>query len=216
MLRNIDGQSPKVGVVKTGAANWASVYAALLRIGAEPYDVEDAKGVADAAWLLVPGVAAFGAAMDGLHARGLEQALVARIEARKPTLLICVGMQLLCEGSDETPNIAGLGILKHRVRPLCPGVRVPHLGWNTIEVDAQGADATALSAGYAYFANSYALQEAPQGFTTAWCTHGKPFVAAVQDGGVLGCQFHPELSGAFGHALMKRWIAGETMKPKEP
>jgi imidazoleglycerol phosphate synthase cyclase subunit len=111
-------------------------------------------------------------------------------------------MQLLCEGSEEAPGIAGLGVLPGHCRRL-PDERVPHLGWNSVGPD----ESCRLLAGHeASFANSYALFDAPAGYAVAWATHGARFVAGVEGTRLLACQFHPELSGPAGLALIDRWM----------
>ena len=113
------------------------------------------------------------------------------------------GLQLLAEGSDESPDTQGLGVLPGRATRLPRGVRVPHLGWNRVEPDA---DCRLLRPGHAYFAHSFYLAEAPTGWAAARTTHGRAYVSAFERGPVLACQFHPELSGAWGLDLLRRWL----------
>jgi imidazoleglycerol phosphate synthase cyclase subunit len=120
----------------------------------------------------------------------------------------------LCDGSEEAPGIPGLGIVPGTCRRLPRGVRVPHLGWNSVRPDP---GARYIAAGEAAFANSYALREAPRGWTPAWTEHGGAFVAAVERGPILGCQFHPELSSEYGMAVLSRWLgAGSAPGPAQP
>jgi imidazole glycerol phosphate synthase glutamine amidotransferase subunit len=141
--------------------------------------------------------------MDRLRRTGLADTITERIADRRPTLLICLGMQLLCEGSDESPDVAGLGIVPGHVTRFTNRVRVPQLGWNRV---ASGDDEAWLSPGYAYFANSYKLDRGAEGWQTAYAVHGDRFVAALTRGSILACQFHPELSGAWGLGLIRRWL----------
>lgn len=198
------GDEP-VYVLPTGSCNLASMLAALARAGARPVVVERADEVTAAARLVVPGVGAFAAARESLVADGLWEALGERVRGEAPTLLVCLGMQLLCAGSEESPGVGGLGVVDATVRRLPDEVRVPQLGW--AEVDAEPG-CRLLASGHAYFAHSYALTRVPPGFTAAHGFHGAPFVAAIERGGLLACQFHPELSGAWGHALLSRWLSG--------
>jgi len=122
-------------------------------------------------------------------------------------------MQMLCEGSEETSAVAGLGVIAGACRRLPDHVRVPHLGWNAVTAVTQ---AGLIDSGVAAFANSYALFEAPRGWTPAWTTHGVRFVAALERGRILACQFHPELSGAYGAALLERWLSGARAAPSAP
>lgn len=195
--------SGEIAVVRTGSANLASVIAALERAGRAPRLVEDAAEVAGAERLVLPGVGAFGAVMARLEELGLVGALRDRIAAGSPTLAICLGLQVLAEGSDESPGVPGLGIVPGRASRFDGDVVVPQLGWNRVEC---GPGCLLLADGAAYFANSYRLDAAPEGWAAAWSDHGGPFVAALERGPVLACQFHPELSGSWGAALLGRWL----------
>ena len=193
-----------VAIVRTGTANLASVLAALGRLGAMPRVVEDAETVRTARRVVLPGVGHFGAAMHQLQAGGLADALRERLAAGAPLLAICLGLQLLAEGSDESPDTRGLGVVPGRATRLPSGVRVPQLGWNRVTPEQRDG---LLQDGHAYYANSYALREAPTGWQAASTTHGDRFVAAIARGPQLACQFHPELSGRWGAGLLERWWA---------
>lgn len=193
----------EVYVVDTGAANLASMVAALRRAGAEPSIGLDAKRAEGARALVLPGVGAFGPAAEQLQRSGLDVVLRQRIEAGAPTLAVCLGLQLLGRASAESKGARGIGTFDLRAERFAPGVRTPHLGWSPI--DAQGSCAL-LQSGWAAFAHSYRLTEAPVGWSAAWCERGERFVAALERGPVLACQFHPELSGAFGARLLGRWL----------
>lgn len=189
-----------VAVVRTGSANLASVFAALERIGGRPRLVDRAAEIASASRLVLPGVGAFAAAMATLGRLGLIEPLRDHVRTGRPLLAICLGFQLLAEASDEGGDTAGLGMIPGRVQRFGPHVRVPQFGWNRVE----WADDTAAS-GHAYFANSYRLVEPPAGWSLATADHGGRFVAAIARPQQLACQFHPELSGAWGEALLRRW-----------
>jgi glutamine amidotransferase len=192
----------EVVVVPTGTANLASVRAALDRLGARARLAEGTAMIEDAAHVVVPGVGSFGAAIAGLREAGLDAAIAARVSAGRPTLAMCVGLQVLFEASDESPDATGLAALPGRVGRFAGSVRVPQFGWNRV-VPEPGC--RFVQPGYAYFANSYRVLEAP-GCAVATAEHGGRFVAALERGGVLACQFHPELSGAYGHELIGRWL----------
>jgi imidazole glycerol phosphate synthase glutamine amidotransferase subunit len=192
----------EVVVVPTGTANVASVRAALDRLGTRSRLAADAAMIEDAAYVVLPGVGSFGAAMAGLREARLEAALAARVNAGRPTLAMCVGLQVLFEASDESPDARGLAALSGRVARFPDSVRVPQFGWNRVEPEP---GCRFVQPGYAYFANSYRVPEAP-GCTVAIAEHGGRFVAALERERVLACQFHPELSGAYGHALIGRWL----------
>jgi glutamine amidotransferase len=198
---------PEVVVVCTGTANLASVLAGLTRAGADPRLTEDPDEVASARLVVLPGVGAFAAAMGRIVRQGLLPPLAGRVRAGRPTLGICLGLQVLAEASEESPGVAGLGVLPETVTRFTGDVRIPQLGWNRVEPDAACA---LLRPGFAYFANSYRLPRPVPGWGAALADHGGPFVAAIERGAVLGCQFHPELSGAWGLELLQRWLAAGT------
>ncbi|MFN0011180.1 MAG: imidazole glycerol phosphate synthase subunit HisF [Phycisphaerales bacterium] len=198
-----------VHVVTTGTANVASVVAALERAGAHAIATTDPDVVRSALALVLPGVGSLGAAMAVLGAAGLVEPLRDRLAAGRATLCVCLGMQMLLQGSEESPGVRGLGVLSGVARRFEENaVRVPQIGWNEVDPDpACGL----LQSGAAYFANSFRLtslseQDALAGWRAAHTEYGGRFVAAVERGSVLACQFHPELSGAWGAALLKRWV----------
>ncbi len=195
--------APEVSVVSTGTANQASVLAALHRLGARTRVVEHAAELDAAERVVLPGVGSFGAAMDRLRARELDAVLSARLRAGRATLAICLGMQLFATQSEEDPGVAGLALFPGEVRRFPATVHVPQLGWNMVELDER---CVYLQSGWAYFANSYRLDSVPAGWRVALADHGGRFVAACERGGVLACQFHPELSGSFGAAILERWL----------
>lgn len=196
----------EVTVVRTGVANLASVLAALQRIGATPVLTDDPEKVERTDRLLLPGVGAFGAAMEELHRLSVVDALCHRLQNGRPTLTICLGLQLLAQQSEETPGVPGLGVLQATVTRFQGPVRVPQMGWNRV-LPVPGS--RWIQEGFAYFANTYKLDRIPDGWSGAMADHGGPFVAAIERGDVLACQFHPELSGPWGAALLSRWVEGQ-------
>ncbi|HWL49766.1 MAG TPA: imidazole glycerol phosphate synthase subunit HisH [Acidimicrobiia bacterium] len=192
-----------VKIVPTGTANIASVRAALTRLGASVSDAGTGRDVTLAAGVVLPGVGAFGAAMTRVGDQGLASALRERIEEGRSTLVVCVGMQLLCRVSEESPGAKGLGILDATVTRFGDEVRVPQLGWN--QVDPASASRF-VEPGWAYFANSYRIDRVPDGWAGATTEYGGGFVSALERGNVLACQFHPELSGPWGASLLGRWL----------
>jgi glutamine amidotransferase len=192
----------EVVILPTGTANLASVLAAFARLGATSRIAHDAAMVEAAERVVLPGVGTFGAALAGLRKAGLEDAIVARIRSGAATLAMCVGLQVLFEESDESPGTRGISWIPGRVGRFPETVRVPQFGWNRIE---PAGDCRFLAPGYAYFANSYRAEAAP-GCKIATAEHGGRFIAALERDRVLACQFHPELSGAYGHALIGRWL----------
>ena len=197
---------PAVTVVRTSTANLASVLTGFERLGCRVRATDDAGDVAAAERLVLPGVGAFAAAQRAIAAHGLEDALRERIERGRPTLGICLGMQLMATGSEEAPGVAGLGVFDGVVDGYDSGEegwRVPQMGWNLVTPDDR---CEIVPRGYAYFANSYRLATAPDGWLPVWCEYAGRFLAAVERGPVVGCQFHPELSGDYGKALLTRWL----------
>jgi len=196
----------EVYLVSTGTANLASVEAALIRCGSQPRRVEQPQEIAQAELLVVPGVGTLAAAVERLAEQRFLEPLAERIRQGRPTLAICVGMQLLAAGSEESPDTPGLGILPGRARRFPTTVQVPQIGWNRVVPDPAN---DWIEEGFAYFANSYYLPEAPDdGWTSLQSEHGVRFVAATARGRVLACQFHPELSGEWGQSLLEWWLQG--------
>lgn len=191
-------------VVRTGVANLASVLSGLRKAGAEPHVSDDAEAVRAARAVVLPGVGAFAAGVKSLAARGHDLAIAERVRENRPLLAVCLGLQLLLEASEEGPGERGLGVVPGEARRFADGVRVPQLGWNEV---LPAAECQLLRPGHAYFANSYRLVEPPAGFAVAITDHGGPFVAAIERGPILACQFHPELSGTWGIDLLRRWVA---------
>lgn len=197
--------SKKVLVVRTGTANLASVFAAFERLGWAPELTEDPAAVASHDHVVLPGVGALGAAMAALEPTLLDDALRARIHEGLPTLAICLGMQMLLAGSEESPGVPALGCVPGTAKRFVPrgDIRIPHLGWNRVIPEA---GSRFIEPGYAYFAHSYLVSHPPVGWTPAWTYHGDRFVSAFERKDVLACQFHPELSGAWGLSLLRRWL----------
>lgn len=195
----------EVVIVDSGVANLASVQAAFGRLGVETRIAADPGAVRAASHVVIPGVGAFGAGISALRARNLDVAIHDAVDAGKPVLAICLGMQLLCDGSAESPGAGGLGVIHGSCERLPDEYRVPHLGWNPVVADESCRTLETMEAS---FANSFALRSAPDGWSAAWATHGTPFVAALERGRILACQFHPELSGGPGLALIDRWVRG--------
>ena len=192
-----------VTIVPTGTANTASVVAALTRLGAAVEEAASAGDVETSPGVVLPGVGAFGSAMDRIETLGLAAAIRERIEVNRPTLAVCVGMQLLSRHSEESPGATGLKVLEEMVGRFGDGVTAPQMGWNRVE---PGPGSRFVESGWAYFANSYRIDRLPEGWAGSNTDHGGKFVSALEKGDVLACQFHPELSGEWGARLLDRWL----------
>lgn len=196
---------PEVIVVQTGVANTASVLAGLRRAGGEPRLSNNPEDVRTATHVVLPGVGAFGAAMEMLREYRIVQPLRERIQADQRTLCICLGLQLLCAESEESPGVAGLGIINCVVKKFSGTLKVPQLGWNEVKA---GPGCKILTTGFGYFANSYRLPAGIADWNVAHTNYGGEFVSAIERGAVVGCQFHPELSSTWGLGILRRWLGG--------
>ncbi len=195
--------SPRVVLLDAGGANFGSLRAAFARLGVDACVSADPGRIAEATHLVLPGVGAAGAAMRKLRENGLDEVIP---RATQPLLGICLGMQLLFEGSEEG-DATCLGLLPGRVRRLrgAPGRRVPHMGWNQLRTNRSDPLAAGLDGEHAYFVHGYA---APSGseFALAYSTHGESFPALVSRGRISGAQFHPERSGRVGARLLRNFL----------
>lgn len=189
-----------VGVIDTRVANTASIFAGLRRAGLEPVAVCSATDLAKHQAIVLPGVGAFAAGMAALERMDLVEPLREWIAADRPFLSVCLGMQLLFESSEESPGVRGLGVVSGAATRFPDGVVIPHFGWNQIS-----SSSDFFSSGDVYFANSFRATEAPEGWEVATCDHGGEFLAGIRRSRVAAVQFHPEVSGAVGAAILKRW-----------
>jgi len=201
-------------VADLGSGNLRSVEKALAAVGARVAISADADAVARADKLVVPGQGAFGACAAGLDGGGgaMREAVMSVIRAGRPFFGICIGMQLLFEGSDESPAARGLGILPGRVRRFrdTAGLKIPHMGWNRTRRGPAGAAGPAASVADGacfYFVHSYFPDPAQADDVALTSEHGVAFCAAVARDNVFGCQFHPEKSQAAGLALLRSFAS---------
>jgi glutamine amidotransferase len=198
-----------VAVLDYDSGNLRSVATAVRAVGGEPVITADPVEALRCAALVVPGVGAFGSCMRALRTRGLDGAIVRAAISGRPVLGVCVGMQILFERSEESPDVAGLGLFPGFVRRLPGGVKVPHVGWNEVRWTAQHPLRDGLPDDVRfYFVHSYAADatmSAPQSLLGS-CEHGRTFAAAVSVGSVTAVQFHPERSGEAGLALYEAFV----------
>jgi len=194
-----------IAVVDYGIGNLRSAEKALEHLGAEVALVTDPDLVAGADGVVLPGVGAFGPCAQALRQRGLEPAVRDTIGRGVPFLGICVGYQLLYEGSEEDPATPGLGILPGVVRALPAGEKRPQMQWNVITPTRPGSLlADVAERPWVYFVHSFAPELT--GDTVAVCDYGGPIVAAAERGSLWGTQFHPEKSGATGLAILDTFV----------
>jgi imidazole glycerol-phosphate synthase subunit HisH len=192
-----------IALIDYGAGNLTSVRKGFAAAGAElftpgsPGDLERASGI------VVPGVGHFGetAALD----EGWRGAIRAALDRDVPLFGICLGQQWLFEGSDEAPDVPGLGIVRGRCRRLPPTLKVPHVGWNSLEIRRPSRLLAGIPTGtYAYFTHSYAAGVTDEAVATT--THAAPFASVVECGRVFGVQFHPEKSGDHGVRMLRNFV----------
>jgi glutamine amidotransferase len=190
-------------LLDSGGANLGSVQAAFARLGVDAPVTSDRKVIGAASHVVLPGVGNAATAMARLRDTGLDQ-LIPRLS--QPLLGICIGMQLLFERSEEGDSEC-LGLFPGSVRKLtpAPGVRIPHMGWNRLQVTSAHPLAAGLDRQWAYFVHSYAA--APSAGTVATSSHGGAFAAIVARDRVMGAQFHPERSSAAGARLLRNFLA---------
>ena len=194
-----------IAVLDYGIGNLRSAQKALQRVGAEAVLTADPGEVEGAAGVVLPGVGHVGRCLEALRASGLEEPARAAIDAGKPFLGICVGMQMLYDGSDEAPDVKGLGILAGHVRLLPDGVKRPQMQWNQLDHGPTPMLAGLDDPIWMYFVHSYAPE--PSADVVATCDYGGPVVAAVERDNLWATQFHPEKSGAAGLRLLANFVA---------
>jgi imidazole glycerol phosphate synthase glutamine amidotransferase subunit len=200
--------SPLIGVVDYGAGNLVSIEQALVAVGARVVLAEDASGLSGVDALVVPGVGAAAPAMERLEGQGLVEPIRRWIGDDRPYLGICLGLQLLFEGSDEDGALT-LGVLPGRTVRLQDAPTLPHIGWNQVERRRTHAIFDGISDGADfYFVHSYAgaFPDDTHDAVLAETTHGRTFTSAVARGGLVGVQFHPERSGTDGLRLLSNFV----------
>ena len=194
-----------IAIFDYGACNLRSVQNTLDEIGASYTLVRDAAGLRQAAKIILPGVGHFGQMMHALDAMQVRATLSDCIRAGAPFLGICLGLQALFIGSEEAPDVRGLGIFEGTVRRFPAALRVPHMGWNQLELRVPSRLLAGIgSHPYVYFAHSYYVPETPA--TAAACNYSVPYTALLDSGNTFGVQFHPEKSGPIGLQIVKNFV----------
>lgn len=198
-----------IAIIDYDAGNIKSVEKALLFLGQEVKITRDRDEILGADKVILPGVGSFGDAMSKIHQYGLEEVIHQVVEKQTPFLGICLGLQLLFEKSDETPGVKGLGILKGEILriPETPGLKVPHMGWNSLKFQNNGRLFQNLPEdSYVYFVHSYYLKAEDESCVTATTEYGTHIHASVEQGNVFACQFHPEKSSDVGMQILKNFV----------
>ena len=195
-----------IAVLDYGIGNLRSAEKALQRVGADARLVTSADEAAGASGVVLPGVGAFGRCMDALRSSGLDGVALDAVESGTPFLGICVGMQLLYEGSEEDPAATGLGVLPGVVELLKGDVKRPQMQWNRLDARRPGsAPLAGIEGDWVYFVHSYAVPDGPD--VVATCEYGVDVPAVVERGALWATQFHPEKSGSVGLQLLASFVA---------
>jgi imidazole glycerol-phosphate synthase subunit HisH len=196
-----------ITIVDYGMGNLRSVINAFKRLGADVVITRDKKIIESSSAVVLPGVGAFGKCIDNLRRFELYDFIKELIASDKLYLGICLGMQILFETSEEAPGVEGMGFIKGRVPRFAGNVKVPHMGWNSIEIIKEhpifeGIDGRS----HFYFVHSFYCQPDDEGVTATKTMYGIEFASSVQKGNVFACQFHPEKSQKIGLRLLQNFL----------
>ncbi len=194
-----------VAVLDYGIGNLHSAQKALQRVGADARLTADPALIRDAAGVVLPGVGNFGRCIQALEATGLDELAIECAASGRPFLGVCVGMQMLYQGSEESPTVPGLGVLPGTIRRLPDGVKRPQMQWNILVPRGPSGLLDGLpDPAWVYFVHSYAADS--DEYAVAVCDYGGPVVAAVEQDALWATQFHPEKSGATGLRLLANFV----------
>ena len=198
-----------VAIIDYDAGNIKSVEKALLHLGEEVIITRDREQILNSDKVILPGVGAFGDAMEKLRSYGLDKVIYEVVEKKIPFLGICLGLQLLFEKSDETPGVKGLGVLPGEILriPDKEGIKIPHMGWNSVKIKENAKifkDVPQDS--YVYFVHSYYLKAGREEDVAATTEYSTLIHAAVEHDNVFACQFHPEKSSEIGLKILKNFV----------
>ena len=195
--------SEQIVIIDYGMGNLHSVSKAVAAVGGEPVVTSDKEVIAQAQKLILPGVGAFGDCMKNLEQSGLVPVIKEQLDRGTPLLGICLGMQVLFESSEEDPGVPGLGYFKGQVKKLTTREKIPHMGWNKLELRSPSPLLQGSEGEYVYFVHSFHCVPEDASIITAVCDYGQEVTASVGCGHVQAFQFHPEKSSRAGLALLK-------------
>lgn len=198
-----------VAIIDYDAGNIKSVEKALLHLGEEVIITRDREQILNSDKVILPGVGAFGDAMEKLRSYGLDKVIYEVVERKIPFLGICLGLQLLFEKSDETPGVKGLGILPGEILriPDKEGIKIPHMGWNSVKIkESARIFKDVPQDSYVYFVHSYYLKAGREEDVAATTEYSTLIHAAVEHDNVFACQFHPEKSSEIGLKILKNFV----------
>ena len=199
-----------VAIIDYDAGNIKSVEKAVHYLGKKAVVTSDPNEILSADRVILPGVGAFGDAMKRLHDLGLVDVIRRAVQQDTPFLGICLGLQLLFEKSEESPGVAGLGLLRGEILrlPDIPGLKVPHIGWNSLKYPNPGRLFRGIPEdSYVYFVHSYYLKAQDEGIVTATAEYGTLVHASVESGNLFACQFHPEKSSETGLTILENFLS---------
>ena len=197
-----------IAIIDYDAGNIRSVEKALSYLGEKTVVSRNPETLKNADKVILPGVGSFGQAMENLHRYELVPVIQDMIKEGKPFLGICLGLQLLFESSEESPGVEGLGILKGKILkiPPSPGLKIPHMGWNSLQLQNNGRLYRNIPQDtYVYFVHSYYLQAREPEIVKAVTEYSTEIHASVEKDNVFACQFHPEKSGKYGLEILKNF-----------
>ncbi len=197
-----------IAIIDYDAGNLKSVEKAFQFLGEMPLITRDKKELLAADKVVLPGVGSFGDAMGKLHQYGLVEVIREVVDRNTPFLGICLGLQLLFSESEESPGVPGLNILPGKIVriPDGPGLKIPHIGWNSLELPKESRLFRGVGEGaYVYFVHSYYLKAEDEGMVAATTRYGVKIHAAVERENVFACQFHPEKSSSVGLGILKNF-----------
>lgn len=198
-----------IAIIDYDAGNIKSVEKALIALGQEVVITSDKEEILKADKVILPGVGAFGDAMENLKRTGLDQVVKEVAQRGIPFLGICLGLQLLFESSDEAPGVEGLGILKGKILriPDQEDLKIPHMGWNSLHLENNGRLFKGIEENaYVYFVHSYYLKAEDEQIVKASTEYSTHIHASVEQGNVFACQFHPEKSSDVGLKILKNFV----------